>query len=107
MSDVTIRFLAHQSFQLYCYFTIERRVHGVAYYSISQTDLVVIMIPIITIEQQKNIVCKTIHFFALEKQSKQLLEIAKTEVEKAIEENEDVAKDWIKQQLKMLGVEFV
>ncbi len=37
-------------------------------------------------------------------QSKQLLEIAKTGVEKAIEENEKVAINWINQQLQILGI---
>lgn len=39
-------------------------------------------------------------------QSKQLLEIAKTGVEKAIEENEEEATAWIDRQLKILGVEL-
>lgn len=43
------------------------------------------MIPIIPIDKQKNMVQKIIHSFDLEKQSKQLLEIAKTGVEKAID----------------------
>ena len=73
------------------YLQVERRVHGVAYYSISQADLADIMIPIIPIEQQENIVYKIIHSFDLEKQSKQLLEKAKLGVEKAIEENESRA----------------
>jgi hypothetical protein len=37
-------------------------------------------------------------------QSKNLLEIAKTGVEKAIEENEEVATNWINQQLKNLEI---
>jgi type I restriction enzyme M protein len=37
-------------------------------------------------------------------QSKQLLEIAKTGVERAIEEDEERAIDWMKQQLERLGV---
>ncbi|MGL6344272.1 MAG: restriction endonuclease subunit S, partial [Waterburya sp.] len=39
-------------------------------------------------------------------QSKQLLEIAKTGVEKAIEENEAKALDWMNQELKILGVDL-
>ena len=39
-------------------------------------------------------------------QSKQLLEIAKTGVEKAIEENEERATAWIDRQLKILGIEL-
>lgn len=40
----------------------------------------------------------------LRDQPTQLLEIAKTGVEKAIEENEEVAINWINQQLKILGI---
>ena len=42
----------------------------------------------------------------LRKQSKQLLEIAKTGVEKAIEENEERATAWIDQQLNLLGIKL-
>jgi type I restriction enzyme M protein len=37
-------------------------------------------------------------------QSKQLLEIAKTGVEKAIEMDETIATDWINEQLETLGI---
>ena len=40
-------------------------------------------------------------------QSKQLLEIAKTGVEKAIEENEERATNWINQQLNLLGIKLL
>lgn len=40
----------------------------------------------------------------LRDQSKQLLEIAKTGVEKAIEENEEVAINWIEKELQKLNV---
>ena len=40
----------------------------------------------------------------LRDRSKQLLEIAQTRIEKAIEENEEVAINWINQQLKILGM---
>ncbi|MCA6523364.1 MAG: hypothetical protein ACK5Y4_04780 [Pseudanabaena sp.] len=40
----------------------------------------------------------------LRDQSRKLLEIAKTGVEKAIEQNEEVAINWINQQLKNLGI---
>ena len=88
------------------YLQVERRVHGVAYYSISQADLADIMIPIILIEKQKNIVQKITHSFELKTKSRQLLEIAKTGVEKAIEENEELATAWINQQLKILEIEL-
>ena len=40
----------------------------------------------------------------LRDQSKQLSEIAKTGVEKAIEENEEVAINWIEKELQKLNV---
>ncbi len=42
----------------------------------------------------------------LRDRSKNLLEIAKTGVEKAIEENEEVAINWINEQLKNLGIDY-
>jgi len=41
-----------------------------------------------------------------QRQSLQLLKIAKTGVEKAIEENEERATAWINQQLNHLGIEL-
>ena len=86
------------------YLQVERRVHGVAYYSISQADLANIIIPIIPIEQQRNIVQKIIHSFEIEKKSQQLLEIAKIGVEKAIEQNEKRATAWINQKINKLNI---
>ncbi|MFN7786820.1 MAG: restriction endonuclease subunit S, partial [Pseudanabaena sp.] len=83
---------------------VERRVHGVAYYSISQSDLADLLIPIMPISKQKEIIKKVKSSFELKEQSKQLLEVAKTGVEKAIEKNEEVAINWINQQLKNLEI---
>lgn len=43
--------------------------------------------------------------FDLKQKSKQLLEIAKIGVEKAIETDEATATDWINQQLAILGID--
>ena len=88
------------------YLQVERRVHGVAYYSISQPDLANLLIPILPKSQQENIVEKIKSSFLLKLKSKQLLEIAKIGVEKAIETDEAIATDWINQQLEWLGIDL-
>jgi type I restriction enzyme M protein len=70
---------------------VERRVHGVAYYSISQPDLANLLIPILPKPHQQKIVDKIKSSFSLKQKSKQLLEIAKTGVERAIETDEATA----------------
>ncbi|WP_420759998.1 clan AA aspartic protease [Nostoc sp. CALU 546] len=86
------------------YLQVERRVHGVAYYSISQPDLANLLIPILPKPQQQKIVEKIKSSFLLKLKSKQLLEIAKTGVERAIETDEATATAWINQQLEALGI---
>jgi hypothetical protein len=86
------------------YLQVERRVHGVAYYSIAQPDLANLLIPILPKSQQQKIVDKVKLSFSLKLKSKQLLEIAKIGVERAIETDEATATDWINQQLADLGV---
>ena len=86
------------------YLQVERRVHGVAYYSISQPDLANLLIPILPKIQQQKIVEKIISSFLLKQKSKQLLEIAKIGVEQAIETDEETATIWINQQLEKLGI---
>jgi len=44
--------------------------------------------------------------FDLKQKSKQLLEIAKIGVEKAIETDKATATDWINQQLAILGIDI-
>ena len=73
------------------YLQVERRVHGVAYYSISQPNLASLLIPILPKLQQQNIVENIKSSFSLKQKSRQLLEIAKTGVERAIEQNEEEA----------------
>ncbi|MEH2000868.1 MAG: N-6 DNA methylase [Nostoc sp.] len=86
------------------YLQVERRVHGVAYYSISQPDLANLLIPILPKPQQQKIVEKIKSSFLLKLKSKQLLEIAKTGVERAIETDEATATAWMNQQLEALGI---
>ena len=86
------------------YLQVERRVHGVAYYSISQPDLANLLIPILPRNQQQKIVENIKSSFSLKLKSKQLLEIAKIGVEKAIETDEATATAWINQQLAALGI---
>ncbi len=88
------------------YLQVERRVHGVAYYSISQPDLANLLIPILPKFQQQNIVEKIKSSFSSKLKSKQLLEIAKTGVERAIETDETTATTWIHDQLEHLGVKL-
>ncbi|WP_041232982.1 hypothetical protein [Cylindrospermum stagnale] len=75
-----------------------------AYYSIAQADMADIFIPIISLPQQEKIVHNVNSSFELKFKSKQLLEIAKTGVEKAIETDETIATDWMNQQLADLDL---
>jgi len=61
-----------------------------------------ILIPIINSSSQDYISDNIKKSFEKMAQSKQLLEIAKTGVEKAIEENEEVAINWINEQLESI-----
>lgn len=63
-----------------------------------------ILIPIIDFKIQKVISIKIQESFKLKNQSEQLLEIAKTGVEKAIEGNEEVAIKWIKAELEKIKI---
>jgi restriction endonuclease S subunit len=63
---------------------IERRVHGVAYYSISQTDLATVRIAIPSIQIQEKLADKVQNSLRAEKEAKQLLEFAKQRVEQMI-----------------------
>lgn len=62
------------------------------------------VIPKLEIEKQQEIVDRIKDATLAKKQSKQLIEIAKKGVEKAIEENEDVAMQWMNTQLEKIGV---
>ncbi|AFY60436.1 N-6 DNA methylase [Synechococcus sp. PCC 6312] len=58
------------------------------------------------LEVQQKFVHKVTQSYDTEDKSKQLLEIAKTGVERAIETDEATAKNWINQQLEVLGIEL-
>ena len=62
------------------------------------------LIPILGKEKQKEIKSKIENSFDCRKKSKQLLEIAKQGVEMAIEQNEAMAKEWIKMQIQNLDI---
>lgn len=62
------------------------------------------LIPKLDIQKQKEIVGKIQESTKCRKQSKQLLEIAKRGVEIAIEQDENVATNWINQELQKIGV---
>lgn len=72
--------------------------------SIYETYLQSLPIPIINGDAEEQIIENVNKAHRLNYQSKQLLEIAKHGVEKAIEENEDIAMQWIDEQLKQIGV---
>jgi restriction endonuclease S subunit len=62
------------------------------------------LIPILGKKKQKEIKSKIEDSFDCRKKSKQLLEIAKQGVEMAIEQNEAMAKEWIKMQIQNLDI---
>ena len=65
-----------------------------------------ILVPVIDFAIQENISRKIQMSFTKKEQSKQLLEIAKIGVEKAIETDEATATNWINQQLENLGIDL-
>ena len=73
---------------------------------ITQTSIKLLPIPIFDIKLQQKINIKINESFELKDKSKQLLEIAKTAVEKAIETDEATATDWINQQLQILNIDI-
>lgn len=71
---------------------------------ITQTSIKTLPIPILHSQFQQKINSKINESFELKLKSKQLLEIAKTGVERAIETDEATATAWINQQLEALGI---
>jgi len=88
------------------YLQIEQRVHGIAYYSISQEDLAEIQIVILSISKQKRIVKKIHSSFLLKDESKRLLETAKQAVELAIEQGEEAAINYLNQNVQTKFMEL-
>jgi len=62
------------------------------------------LIPILGKEKQKEIKSKIEDSFDCRKKSKQFLEIAKQGVEMAIEQDEEMAKEWMKMQIQNLDI---
>jgi type I restriction enzyme M protein len=63
-----------------------------------------LIVPLFDKNAQNKILSLIQNSSSLQVKSKQLLEIAKTGVEKAIEENEEVAINWIEKELQKLNV---
>ncbi|MCA2630714.1 MULTISPECIES: N-6 DNA methylase [unclassified Microcystis] len=86
-------------------------MRNIAQASVRQnTDLPTIKnmyIPLISKDTQLSIAEKMLSAKKTKQKSKQLLEIAKIGVEKAIETDEETAADWINQQLESLGVNLI
>lgn len=83
---------------------IEQQTSGAVILHWLVDDIKSTIIPKLERAKQQEIVDKIREATMAKKQSKQLLEIAKHGVEKAIEENEDIAMQWIDEQLKQIGV---
>lgn len=77
---------------------------GTSYPTITDNDVLNLPIPLFGEDIQKRVKVYINSAKELQKQSKQLLEIAKHGVEKAIEENEETAMQWIDEQLELIGV---
>ncbi|MBW4640969.1 MAG: hypothetical protein KME05_22655 [Gloeocapsa sp. UFS-A4-WI-NPMV-4B04] len=71
---------------------------------ITQTSIKSLPIPILDLQFQQKLNSKIHESFELKKESKLLLEIAKTGVELAIETDEAKAIAWMNQQLEALGI---
>lgn len=85
---------------------IERTYSGALIHHWLINEINSTLIPKLDIQKQREIVEKIQVSFKCRKQSKQLLEIAKRGVEIAIEQDEDIAANWINQELQKIGVEL-
>jgi len=83
----------------------EKLSAGSAQAELYPKDIDNFIIPFIKEENQQKIERLYIESFTYEKRSKQLLEIAKKGVEKAIESDEETARKWINEELGKLGIE--
>lgn len=83
---------------------IEKIAGGSVQPLITQTTLKGLIVPIIEKDKQKEIANLVEESFKSKKQSEQLLELAKTAVEKAIEENEEKASNYINEKLTELKI---
>ena len=78
---------------------MKQRCSGTILTAISKDELLSMPLPMIDDDIQEEIAAKVQESFALRKQSKQLLEYAKQAVEMAIEQGEDVALAWLKDEI--------
>lgn len=75
----------------------ERDTNGAIIQHWKPSDIEKVVIPIIDMEQQEKIAIKIKESFSLRKKSNELLDWAKRAVEIAIEQNEGVALQWLKE----------
>lgn len=79
---------------------LKQNCSGTILTAINKTEFFNVQIPIIRQETQNDLKSLIEQSFSLKKQSEHLLEVAKQAVEKAIEESEEVAMEWIKKEMK-------
>ena len=79
---------------------------GSSYPTITDEDILNMPIPIFQQEIQNSVKNNIQQAQKIQAQSKQLLEIAKRGVEIAIEQDENIATNWINQELQKIGVEL-
>ena len=75
--------------------------------NLNLNEVAELKIPILDWRLQEEISQKVQDSFDVKEKSKQLLEIAKTGVEQAIETNEATATTWITQQLEALNIKLI
>lgn len=85
---------------------LKRGCSGTILTAINKDEFENIILPKINNNVQIQIKENIQEMYKLKCQSKQLLEIAKRGVEIAIEQDEDIATDWINQELQKIGVEL-
>lgn len=85
---------------------LKRGCSGTILAAISKEELNKIVLPNIKPEKQKQIKENIQKMYQLKFKSKQLLEIAKRGVEIAIEENEEVATNWINERISKIDVKL-
>jgi restriction endonuclease S subunit len=85
---------------------LKKGCSGTILTAIGKPELLKIPIPIIDTDTQKTVQEAVNESSTIRLQSEQLLEIAKTTVEKAIEENEDIAFNYINEKLTVLKIDI-
>ncbi|TRU24567.1 MAG: DNA methylase [Microcystis aeruginosa Ma_MB_S_20031200_S102] len=85
----------------------EKLSAGSAQAELYPRDIDNFLIPFIAEEKQEQVINHYVLSLERKQKSKQLLEIAKVGVEKAIETDEETATAWINQQLESLGVNLI